>query len=148
MSEIKSTAHDYAQRGLDAGKDYAAQGIDLTKDLSNRSKEDASRGLDTGKGLFNYVYQQGAEVCLQVGDMTKHYWSQSPPLRWATYVLTAFNAIPIAILIFWALVALGFVSLPVVGFLIFVAFILAGFALFAWGGVNVVMIISTKLGLM
>jgi hypothetical protein len=131
-----NTTHEQTQRAMDSGKD-----------LSSAAFEKAHQVSEVSRGLFDQSSGYVQATCAQLRDTTKHCWHKFPPFRWATYTLTAFNAIPIAILIFWAIVIFGFVSLPVVGVFLFVAFIVAGCALLAWGGFQASVAVLTKLGL-
>ncbi|GBB93065.1 hypothetical protein RclHR1_02100014 [Rhizophagus clarus] len=101
---------------------------------------------EESRGLIDQTRHYTQAICSQLCDTTKHCWHKFPPFRWATYTLTAFNAIPIAILLFWVIVGLGFVSLPVVGVFVFIAFIVAACALLVWGGFQVGLAILSKLG--
>jgi len=156
--ELKTSAGNYAQRG-----------VDTAKDMSSTAYEKAAQAARASQGYYDALCQQSKQVNSQLCDTTKHYWSNFPPLRWFVYTLTAFNAIPLAILIGWAIITFGFVFgiagvgvmiaegffgffglaafLPVAAFLTFIAILLAGFATFAWGGVNTANIVLSKLGL-
>jgi len=129
--------HEQTQRAMDSGKD-----------LSSAAYDKAYQASETSRGLFNQTSHYVQATASQLTDTTKHCWHEFPPIRWATYTFGAFNAIPIAILVFWLIVILGFVSLPVVSVVVFIAFILAGCALFVWGGFHAGIIILTKLGFM
>jgi ABC-type multidrug transport system permease subunit len=152
-----------------SASEYAQRGVDKAKDMSSTAYEKAAQAARASQGYYDALLQQSQQVNAQVCDTTKHYWSNFPPLRWFVYTLTAFNAIPLAFLIGWAIVTFGFVFaiagigvliaegvfgffglaafLPVAATLTFFAILLAGFATFAWGGVNTANIVLSKLGL-
>jgi len=139
--DLSATATRHTQRGVDSAKEF-----------SNSAYEKA-------QGLYGQLFQQSKEVNAQVRDTTKHYWSEYPPLRWLIYTLSAFNAVPLALLIGWAVITFGIVFfiaaigviivegifgffgfatfLPFAAFFSFLALIVVGLATFAWGGVYV-----------
>src|SRR5256885_1351914 len=130
---------------------YAQRGVDTAKDVTSRATKASQDYLDQ---LYQYIQQTSD----QLSGTTKYYWDGFPPLRWLAYTMAAFNAVPIAVFLAWAIFTFGIVAtiagigifvvegffgfwglaafLIVAGFLTFIALVLVGFATFAWGGVK------------
>jgi hypothetical protein len=153
------TASGYAQRGVDTASGYAQRGVDTAKELSSKTHEQASRAVHTSQGYIGQACSFSRQMGNQACETTKQYWNNFPLLRWTTYILATFVAIPLAVFLGWLIFTLGFVStiagtgivvtegffgfcglalfLPAAGFFTVIALIMASFVSLGWGGINI-----------
>ncbi|CAG8470823.1 8554_t:CDS:1 [Funneliformis caledonium] len=145
------------------------ESLSFVKDLSSLTYEKVSRAIQTTQGLYDDVCQYGRQVGDQAYQTTRYYWDNFPPLRWLVYTFIVFVLPPLIIFAGWMVLTFGFVSaiagagvvvsqgflttcgffvfLPTAGFLIFVAFMMACFAVFTWGGIQTANAALSKFGL-
>ncbi|CAG8796230.1 20528_t:CDS:1, partial [Dentiscutata erythropus] len=130
-----------------------SQITDTAKDYGTKAYETATRiGYSYWERGSHYI----GPILQPMINSVKYLWANFPPVRWLTYTLCAFNSIPLALFVAWAVLTFGFVSalagvgivvaqgfftfvglaifLPVAGVMLLIAFIAASFATLAWAG--------------
>ncbi|CAI2175980.1 2279_t:CDS:1 [Funneliformis geosporum] len=143
--------------------------VSFVKDISSLTYEKASRAIQTSHGIYDQLYRHGQQAGDRAYQMTKYYWINFPPLRWLAYTFVVFILPPAIVFVGWMVLSFGFVSaiagtgvilsqgflttcglfvfLPTASFLTIVAFMVACFAVFTWGGIQTVNATLSKFGL-